>query len=424
MPIPVSHARIVRVCSQATVMDKRQFLPVNPGLFAAPAIYSGKHPVLCWLWSPKMNMNLVPPMDAAGLTQAFEAFARASDELTQAYNGLQGQVSGLTERLSLLLAALPAGVVVLDGAGHVEQLNAAAIGMLGQVAGARWETIAQRFEATETPGEFAVPKIEGDLRVSVSETPTETGGGRIVLLHDVTDAWRMRVEKARNERLASMGEMVASLAHQLRTPLAAALLYTGHLANAQLLPADRTKVSERALERLRHLEKLIQDMLIFARGEALGRENFAICELVRELAHTIEPVAQRRGVVFDADCAAGSCKLFGNRKEISGALTNLLENALQAVGDGGHVRLTALQRDAEAVFQVKDNGRGIPVEMQARLFEPFFTTRADGTGLGLAIARGVARAHGGEIALLSAPGAGTEFTFHIPLLGTRAEEAA
>lgn len=369
-------------------------------------------------------MNPNPPMDAAGLTQAFEAFARASDELTQAYNGLQGQVSSLTERLSLLLAALPAGVVVLDSAGIVEQLNAAAVGMVGQVAGSPWQTIVRRFEATETPGELAIPRSEGDLRVSISETETETGGGRIVLLHDVTEAWRMRVEKARHERLASMGEMVASLAHQLRTPLAAALLYTGHLANAQLMPADRAKVSERALERLRHLEKLIQDMLIFARGEALGRESFAICELVRELAHTIEPVAQRRGVVFEADCSAGSARLFGNRKEISGALTNLLENALQAVGEGGHVRLMAEQGAAEAVFQVSDDGRGIPLDLQARLFEPFFTTRADGTGLGLAIARGVARAHGGDIALVSSPGAGTVFTFQVPLLGARAEQAA
>lgn len=369
-------------------------------------------------------MNQAPPMDAAGLTQAFEAFARASDELTQAYNGLQGQVSTLSERLSLLLAALPAGVVVLNSSGHVEQINTAAIGMLGQVTGADWASIVQRFETTETPGEFAIARSDGELRVSVSETATETGGGRIVLLHDVTEAWRMRVEKARNERLASMGEMVASLAHQLRTPLAAALLYTGHLANAQLLPADRTKVSERALERLRHLEKLIQDMLIFARGEALGRESFAICELVRELAHTIEPVAQRRGVVFEADCTAGTCKLFGNRKEISGALTNLLENALQAVGADGRVCFRATQVGSEAVFQVRDNGRGIPQELQARLFEPFFTTRADGTGLGLAIARGVARAHGGEIVLQSAPGEGSEFSFHLPLLGARALETA
>ncbi|WP_018606640.1 sensor histidine kinase [Uliginosibacterium gangwonense] len=369
-------------------------------------------------------MNQAPPMDAASLAQAFEAFARASDELTQAYNGLQSQVSTLTERLSLLLAALPAGVVVLDGLGRVEQINTAAGSMLGDVTGREWRTVAQVLEPTETPGEFALARAEGVLRVSISETAVETGGGRIVLLHDVTEAWRMRMEKARNERLASMGEMVAGLAHQLRTPLAAALLYTGHLANTQLMPQDRAKAADRALERLRHLEKLIQDMLIFARGEALGRESFGVCELVRELSHTIEPVAQRRGVLFESDCQAGLCSLFGNRKEISGALTNLLENALQAVGEGGTVRLLATQSGDEVVFMVKDNGRGIPKELQERLFEPFFTTRADGTGLGLAIARGVARAHGGEIALQSVLGEGSEFLLKLPLVGVRTAEAA
>lgn len=369
-------------------------------------------------------MNLTPPMDAASLAQAFEVFARASDELTQAYNGLQGQVSTLSERLDLLLAALPAGVVVLDRHGCVEQINQAATGMLGDVTGSIWTVTAKRFGTTETPGEFSLPRAEGELRISISETAVETGGGRIVLLHDVTEAWRMRVEKARNERLASMGEMVASLAHQLRTPLAAALLYTGHLANAQLLPQDRARVVDRALDRLRHLEKLIQDMLIFARGEVLGRETFGACDLVRELAHTIEPVAQRRGVKFEVDCTAGASALFGNRKEISGALTNLLENALQAVGDEGMVRFHACQRGVEVVFLVRDNGRGIPPELQERLFEPFFTTRADGTGLGLAIARGVARAHGGEIGLQSTLGEGSEFSFRLPLLTIRADADA
>ncbi len=362
-------------------------------------------------------MNLTPlPMDAAGLAEAFQAFARASDELTQAYNGLQGQVGELTERLTLLMAALPAGVVLIDASGCIGQLNHAAVRMLGAVpSGTPWSLLRQRLADTETPGEFTLPYDDGELRVSLFETPQDTRGGRIALLHDVTEAWRMRQQTARNERLAAMGEMVAGLAHQLRTPLAAALLYTGHIGNASLDDETRSRVSSRALERLRHLEKLIHDMLIFARGEALGRESFGVCEITAELAHTIEPVADRRGVRFGASCAAGESKLFGNRKEIASALLNLLENAIQAVGEGGEVALNAVLDAQQAVFCVRDNGKGIPPELQARLFEPFFTTRAEGTGLGLAIARGVARAHGGDIRLRSAPGEGTEFSFFIPL---------
>lgn len=355
-------------------------------------------------------------MDAASLAEAFQAFARASGELTQAYNGLQGQVSALTERLTQLMAALPAGVVLLDAKAEVEQVNRAALNMLGQVfAGTHWSMLAARFEPTDTPGEYFLNHGSEVRRIALSESPLDMHGGRIVLLHDVTEAWQMRMHSARSERLAAMGEMVASLAHQLRTPLAAALLYTGHMASTELDSAARAKVADRALERLRHLEKLIHDMLIFARGEALGRESFTICELVGELAATIEPVAARRGIAFEADCRAGRQQLFGNRKEISGALINLLENALQAVTADGRVSFTAQVEESGAVFRVEDNGRGIPPDLQERLFEPFYTTRADGTGLGLAIARGVARAHGGEIALRSTLGAGSEFTLRLPL---------
>ncbi|GAB4063347.1 sensor histidine kinase [Uliginosibacterium sediminicola] len=357
------------------------------------------------------------PLDAASLAEAFQVFARASDELTVAYSGLQGQVGVLTERLDLLLAALPAGVVVLDQQGRVEQCNGAAQDIFGVELKARdWqEFAAQALQASDTPGEWALAPVPEDpmqvRRVSISATSQTQSGGRIVLVHDVTEAWRMRLTSSRNERLASMGEMVASLAHQLRTPLSAALLYTGHLATVHLDAADRVSVAERAVERLRHLKKLIDDMLIFARGEALGREQFGACDLIAELAATIEPVARAQDIRFSCECLAQTQQLFGNRKEIASALLNLLENAIQAVGQDGEVRLSAEEDGEQVAFCVRDNGRGIPLDMQARLFEPFFTTRADGTGLGLAIARGVARAHGGDIALRSAPGEGSEFRF-------------
>src|SRR5690606_5284625 len=103
-------------------------------------------------------------------------------------------------------------------------------------------------------------------------------------------------------------------------------------------------------------------------------------------------------------------------KALGGALTNLMENAIQAVGEAGEVRVTA-QIVADAIqFRVCDNGPGIPAERQGRLFEPFFTTRAEGTGLGLAIARGVARGHGGDVTLESKPGNGSTFTLFLPLV--------
>ena len=362
-------------------------------------------------------------LDAAQLAEAFALFSRASEELSTAYNALQGQGSQLTERLDVLLGALPAGVVMLDRGGRIVQVNRAAQNLLGGgLAGERWDSVAQRFTATGTPGELTLGSQAGARRVSLSDTALESGEGRIVLLHDVTDTHRMRLQAERNERLAAMGEMVAGLAHQLRTPLAAALLYTGNLRHPELGPADRATVADRAIERLRHLERLIGDMLLFARGDSLGREHFGICDLVEDLAHTLEPLARARRLAFTSRCDCGELTLLGDRKALGGALTNLLENAIQATGAGGTVSLTAASDGESVLFYVSDSGRGIDIAQQERLFDPFFTTRAEGTGLGLAIARGVARGHGGDVALESSLGKGSRFTLSLPLL--RADDGA
>ncbi len=373
------------------------------------------------------------------LAEAFRIFNQASEELSTAYTSLQGQVealtqelaeangalrqqylekAALTERLSLLLSALPAGVVVLDAGGFIVQANPAAKETLGMaLTGQAWTTIENtHLVASETPGEFTANAAR---RLSVTVTALDSAGGRIVLLHDITEAHRLKAQAERHERLAAMGEMAAQLAHQLRTPLAAALLYTANLENPELPAATRISVAQKAVARLKHLERLIQDMLLFARGEVLGREAIDVDELTRELRQTIEPLARARQIAFCVEDNVDGISLQGNRKAIVGALTNLLENALQAASSSGENAAVLLEahRSGDALaFVVRDNGPGMAPSVVTRMFEPFFTTRAEGTGLGLAIARGVARAHGGNIEVRSTPGSGTEFILTLPLL--------
>ena len=371
------------------------------------------------------------------LAEAFRIFNQASAELSGAYTLLQGQVAelteelaaangalrqqylekaALTERLSLLLAALPAGVVVLDAGGSVLQSNPAAQTVLGaDLLAQSWETIErERLSADDAPGEYMAAN---ERRVAVTVTPLDSAGGRIVLLNDITEAHRLKAQAERHERLAAMGEMAAQLAHQLRTPLAAALLYAGNLENADLPATTRTSIAQKAVARLKYLERVIQDTLLFARGEVLGRESMAVGELMQELRQTIEPLARARGVSFEIDDLGGEMQLSGNRKAVLGALTNLLENALQAasaVADG-RVSLSARRAGEGLSFRIEDNGPGMTPAVSARLFEPFFTTRSEGTGLGLAIARAVVRAHGGNIEVNSAPSHGSEFILTLPL---------
>lgn len=360
-----------------------------------------------------------PQTDPAALAEAFRLFNEASGELSRAYDGLQAQVAQLTvelaeangelrrqyqekaalnERLATLLAALPAGVVVLDGLGTVEQANPAALAMLGSdIVGWLWhELLAARLSASDAANEWT---NAAGARLEMRETALDSSSGRIVLVHDVTEAQRMRMLAARNERLAAMGEMVAGLAHQLRTPLSAALLYAANFGSPALTAPDREKVASRVVERLQHLEALIRDMLVFARGEIGSRELLSIKALVGEVFANCDPLARGKGVEFLALAEAGDAAVWVSRADLVGALTNLIENAIGVVPAGGMVALDAEVDAANVTFCVCDNGPGIAPALQKRLFEPFFTTRAQGTGLGLAIARGVARAHGGDLEL-------------------------
>ena len=379
-----------------------------------------------------------PDIKAQELQRAFDVFNQVSLELTQAYEGLQARVETLTaelaiangelrrqyqekealsERLSLLLNALPAGVVVLDSTATVSEANPVALQMFGtEILASNWSAVAQsRLKATDAPEEW---QLESQ-RLAIAESPLDSAGGRLLLIHDITAAHELKANLERNQRLAAMGEMAASLAHQLRTPLATALLYSANLAQPELSETARTRFAGKAAEQLKRLERLIQDVLLFARGESIGRDAIQVDSLIADAAQTMEPLCREKGVGFSVVAAPGDSIIMGSRKALGGALLNLLENALQACE--GRKEMTAEVRlAAEIVGQhvrisVSDTGGGIALEAQERIFEPFFTTRGQGTGLGLAIALGVVRAHGGRIDVSSTPGKGAEFVILLPV---------
>ena len=386
------------------------------------------------------------------LEEAFALFSQASAELTTAYEALQGRVEQLTgelaatnselrlqlaakdalsQRLAALLAALPGGVVVLDAHRQVTDTNPVASQLLGSGrVGQRWdEVVADALRQTSTPEEFEVtPSGEHSarrLRLSVSPLPD---GGSIALANDITAAHALTGQLERARRLSAMGEMAARLAHNLRTPLATALLYAGNLGRTAVPEAERGRFAEKTVDSLRRVERMIQDMLRFVRGYEDGFEPFAVGEVLRELAQVIEPQMTSRGVKFEIDDRSDGLQIQGNRKAVAGALLKLLENAMQATGAGGQVSLQACasvcspspgaiagRASAAIDVSVRDSGLGIEPAVMERLFEPFFTTRSDGTGLGLAIVRGVATAHGGEATVESTVGQGTCFTLRLPV---------
>lgn len=225
-------------------------------------------------------------------------------------------------------------------------------------------------------------------------------------------------ELARRERLSVLGEVAARLAHQLRTPLAAALLYVGHLTRPGLLETDRIRFADKTLGRLRYLERLIQDMLAFVKGQQGERAVFSAHALVDEVWQAIEPQALLLEVTLELVRLGGDEQLEVERQAVQGSLINLLENAVQASRPGSKVTLTIVTGGAFVAFKVEDEGRGIAEADLERLFEPFFTTRGEGSGLGLAIVKQTADAHGGWVEVSSEPGKGSVFTLYLPVAGT------
>ncbi len=379
------------------------------------------------------------PIDPHELEQAFSLFNIASEQLAATYAGLQEQVAHLTQELAIangelkrqflekealssrltgLLAALPAGVLVVDDTGHIVEANPAAQAMLGaELMGLSWpvaQACALRATTREDEWETLDATPLGKRRLAFSSNALGEGRGQIFLFHDITQAHALQTELARHQRLSAMGEVAARLAHQLRTPLATALLYASQLSQPQLDAAERARFGEKVVARLKHLEHLIQDMLLFVRGEAGGRDLLRVNDLLNDLQQVMEPQMREGGLQFQVEHDAADSAVMGSREALTGALVSLLENAMQHSAASASITLRSGVRGNLVLLSVEDTGAGIAPEMLEKLFDPFFTTRPDGTGLGLAIVRGVAQAHAGEVTVASQPGQGAVFTLSLP----------
>ncbi|MDU9410202.1 ATP-binding protein [Pseudomonas sp. zfem001] len=371
----------------------------------------------------------------AGLEQAFALFNQMSNQLSESYsllearvNELKGQLAlvsaqrmqelaekeRLAHRLQSLLDLLPGGVIVIDGQGVVREANPVARALLGQpLVGMLWrQVIARNFAPREDDGHEI--SMRDGRRLSIATRSLHGEPGQLVLLTDLTETRRLQDQLSRHERLSALGRMVASLAHQIRTPLSAALLYASHL-NEQVLPAEQQqRFAGRLKERLHELENQVRDMLIFARGELPLPDRLSPPVLFDALRAAADAHVGDMAVRWQCDVRDG--ELLCNRDTLVGTVLNLIDNAIQAAGRDARLKVHLYRRDNQLRLCVSDNGPGMSQETLARLGEPFFTTKTTGTGLGLAVVKAVARAHQGQLLLQSRAGRGTCAIVSLPLL--------
>jgi two-component system sensor histidine kinase FlrB len=236
----------------------------------------------------------------------------------------------------------------------------------------------------------------------------------VIQIQDITANLRTLEESERVDRLAAMGKMSAGIAHQLRTPLSTALLYSSHLCTPELGADDRVNFAQKLQNQLVHLEKMAGEMLQFVRARPQKTQIIALDVLVQEAMQTLEGLSQSKKVVIKAELNATECLVSVERPSVVSALVAILENAIQHSSDGQTIHVHTQADHLRGMLTIEDNGPGIASDMLPRLFEPFATNRVTGTGLGLAIAQNAIRSHRGEITVQNKAEGGALFTVALP----------
>jgi len=378
------------------------------------------------------------------LENAFQLFNQFSEKLADSYSDLEQQVTRLTQelakerskrliqlaekevlakRLETLFDALPAGVVLLDSAGQITQTNRIAQQMLDikssddPFTDGNWEKIAA--DTFNSDGDELRLKDGRWINLSASQLNDEAE--KIILISDVSETHALHEMLNRQQRLSSLGEMIASLAHQIRTPLSSALLNisnSNHPANNE---ERRLRFTEKAKERLRHLEHMVDDMLIFARGDVSDAEYLSAKTFCQQLKSTLSLDYASQQISFQIGRELGDVTIKANLDILLSAVQNIVDNAIEASDSETNIIINAgLNNENKFELSIQDYGCGMTQQTIGRILEPFFTTRTNGTGLGLAVVNATVNRFNGEMTIDSTPGEGSVFSLQFPRAETNA----
>ncbi len=291
---------------------------------------------------------------------------------------------------------------------------------------ADWETIISSImEKGFIPNhEIILKRKDGSEMLSlVSGTIDHGPSGKDAPIHfivkDIEQKRFLENQMAQTEKLASIGQLSAGIAHAMNNPLGIILGYTQLLMRDEEVGTERYADLETIEKHVKNCRSVVEDLLSVARSSPTARASVKIHEIFDEVLNFIQHHSELYHIEIEKDYDINAPPLLLNEKKTRQVLMNLILNATHAVGKSGTIRLaTKYNRDnRDVTISVSDTGYGIEKKNLSRIFDPFFTTKptGEGTGLGLSVSYGIIKNHGGHISVDSKPGKGTIFTVILPI---------
>src|SRR5215213_5634017 len=296
-----------------------------------------------------------------------------------------------------------------------------------------WEPVEDETVLTEQNFKLAYPlrredKVQGLLALDAASASLTPDARTILgLLADqvaiaiddsrlLGENLRLERELAERERMAALGRMAATVAHEIKNPLSAIKSIAQVMREDQNLRKEYERDLGLIVGETDRLSQSVTQLLSFARRESPATQPLSVDELLRSVVDLFRANAREQGIVLDCEVKVEAELAGKSVSAVRDALSNLLLNALQATPHGGKVQLIAASSNGDLLISVQDSGPGVPVDLRERIWEPFFTTRQRGTGLGLAIVRKRLQEVGGSAVLdAGRNGGGALFQLHVPL---------
>jgi two-component system sensor histidine kinase HydH len=345
-----------------------------------------------------------------------------------------------------IIASMASGLVSIDLDGRIISFNEFAKDLLGfepkgikgidlksilDFQAARIQEVMDRC-LTITDKEIRFLKERNEiipLSISVSPIRDQDGGcnGAVLILRDLRRIKQLEDRVRRSEKLAAVGQLAAGLAHEIRNPLSSIRGFAQFLRHALKANPKEQEYAEIMIKEIDRINRVVTDLLSFANPKAAEAKPTDPNELVDHVIRLVEADARAKNATIHCDILSGTSTPSLDAYQITQALLNLLLNSLKFIEPGGRIEVKAslVNDGTQFVFQVEDDGPGIPKENLPKIFDPFFTTREAGTGLGLAIVYKIVENHHGEIDVESPPSdksRGCRFIIRIPMNDSIAED--